>query len=128
MEEMNYSARTVMHLTLFLLVKFVSGGVHSLLYANQSLQISLLLALQVIMLGLIIFNRNLYLKKSLYCLGLFESLFRVSVNAVLLCEVLQPNFTPIVELCSISELFCEILMALSVVITLLGIIPFELGV
>lgn len=86
-EGFSRSIRTAHYLTLVLLVRLAMGAVHSLLYETSRLQIAVLLGLQALLLGLALFYRRVFLRKSLLAIYIMECVLRIMVHAFLCLNV-----------------------------------------
>lgn len=79
--------RTASYLNCLCMIRVVSGMIHSTLYQDSLTQITMLFAIQSILLGLLLYCRTLYLHKSLFTCHLMEAIFRAVLHVVLIIEV-----------------------------------------
>lgn len=82
------SKKIVFYLSIVLILRVVNGAIHSLLYSNKILQISLLSAVQLVLISMTNINRRSYLTKTLFTMDIVDGVLRLALHSVLLLEVL----------------------------------------
>jgi hypothetical protein len=85
--------RTAVHLTVYNLIRLLTGMIHSFLYEHGLIQISVITSLQILGLLMTAYNYRMYKKKSQLTCHLIEGVFRVAGHLFLFIQVIiDANF------------------------------------